>query len=398
MAGSKDENSGNRTEKPTPKRLKDARRKGDVWKSRDVTATVGLIGWLVLGAAVAAGARTRISALCDALFAMIARGWDVTGYAGALRSLGGQAAELVLMLVAVLLIPAAVLAMLTNFLQTGPVLSFDKVKPNLEHLDPVAGVERMFSVDNLVEILKALAKTALLLSAGWLVVRSALPDIVGLARAGVPPQTVGALLWSVTLKLGASTVGLFALVSVLDAVYQRYSFMRKMRMSHRDIRQEMREDEGDPYVRQRRRQAHQEWSQRNQVQAARQANVLVVNPTHVAIAIDYDREICPVPTIGAKGEDHVAQAMREAAEDAGVPIVRNVPLARELLAVGEVGEMVPEELFDLLAEVVLWARDVHRDVRARREGLIAAEPPRKRREAPGEDLTRYPEPRWNRSP
>jgi type III secretion protein U len=398
MSGNKDADSGNRTEKPTSKRLKDARKKGDVWKSRDATATVVLVGWLVLGGFVAGIAKTRISALCDALFAAITRGWEVTGYAGALRSLGGQAAELTLMIVAMLLVPAAALGMLTSFMQTGPVLTFDKVKPNFEHLNPAAGVKRMFSTDNLVEILKALAKTALLFMAGWLVVRAALPDIIGLARADMPPPTVGAAFWNLTLKLGAWTVGLFALVSVLDAAYQRYSFTRKMRMSRRDIRQEHKESEGDPYVKQRRRQVHQEWSQRNQVQAARQANVLVVNPTHVAIAIDYDREVCPVPTIGAKGEDHVAREMREAAEEAGVPIVRNVPLARELLAVGEVGEMVPEELFDLLAEVILWARDVRRDVEARREGRIAPEPPRRRREPPGEDLTRYPELPWNRSP
>jgi len=398
MAGSKDADSGNRTEKPTPKRLKDARRKGDVWKSRDITATVVLAAWLVLVAAVAGSARAQIGALCEALFATISQGWEATGYAGALRSLGGRAAELVLWLVAMLLVPAAAVGMLTDFLQTGPVLSFDKVKPDLAHLDPAAGIKRMFSIDHLVDIVKAVAKTALLLAAGWIVVRSALPDIVGLMRAGAPAQAIGAALWSLTLKLGAWTVGSFALVSVLDAGYQRYSFMRKMRMSRRDIRQEMKESEGDPYIRQRRRQVHQEWAQRNQIQAALQANVLVVNPTHVAIAIEYDRETCPVPTIGAKGEDHVARAMREAAEEACVPIVRNVSLARELLATGEVGEMVPEPLFDLLAEVILWARDVQRDVEARREGRVAPAPPRRRREPPGEDLTRYPEVPWNRSP
>jgi len=171
----KDADSGNRTEKPTPKRLKDARRKGDVWKSRDVTATVVLAAWLVLGAAIAGSASARIRALCDTLFATITQGWDATGYAGALRSLGGQAAEVALMLVAILLVPAAVLGMLTNFLQAGPVLSFDKLKPNFEHLDPATGLKRMISLDNLVEVLKALAKTALLFVAGWIVVRAALP-------------------------------------------------------------------------------------------------------------------------------------------------------------------------------------------------------------------------------
>ncbi len=133
----------------------------------------------------------------------------------------------------------------------------------------------------------------------------------------------------------------------------------------------------------------------------RNANVLVVNPTHVAIAIDYDRETSPVPTIAAKGEDHVARAMREAAEEAGVPIVRNVPLARDLLARGEVGEIVPADLFDVIAEVILWGREVRAEVdglRAESVTDVPATPPRRRVAAPGEDLTRYPEAPWNRSP
>src|SRR5207344_826158 len=105
-------------------------------------------------------------------------------------------------------------------------------------------------------------------------------------------------------------------------------------------------------------------SQRQAEQSARNANVLVVNPTHIAIAIDYDREHCPVPTIAAKGEDEVARAMRQAAEDAGVPIVRNIPLARDLLKRSEVGEIIPADLFDVIAEVILWAREVRAEVEA----------------------------------
>jgi flagellar biosynthesis protein FlhB len=174
-----------------------------------------------------------------------------------------------------------------------------------------------------------------------------------------------------------------------------------MRMSLRDIKQEYKESEGDPHVKQQRKQAHQEWSQRNQAQAARNANVLVVNPTHVAIAIDYDRDSSPVPTIAAKGEDHVARAMREAAEEAGVPIVRNVPLARDLLARAEVGEIVPGDLFEIIAEVILWAREVRERVDAQRreaDGDILSNPlPAPRIPAPGEDLTHYPDPAWKRS-
>lgn len=404
---------GDKTEKPTPQRLNEARKKGDVSKSREVTSTVVLVVWLGLGALAVGFAGARLAGLFESLFAVLGGGWSAGGYVGALRKLGWQSLELALLLVGMLLVPAAAVGLLTDFLQAGPVLSFEKLKPKMEHLNPVEGVKRMFSMDNLVEVLKALAKTALLFFIGWMVVKSALPQIVGLARSPtLHPQTVGALTWDLTVQVLAWTLAIFALVALLDAVYQRWSFTKKMRMSLRDIKQETKESEGDPYIKQQRRQAHQEWSQRNAAQAARTANVLVVNPTHVAIAIDYDRETAPVPTIAAKGEDHVARAMREAAEEEGVPIVRNVPLARDLLARGEVGEIIPQDLFEIIAEVILWAREVREEVEAQRRAAegscdagagvdidLDAPPsvPKRRIPAPGEDLTHYPESSWNHS-
>ncbi len=387
---------GDKTEKPTPKRLEDARKKGDVAKSKEVSSTVGLLVWLALGAGVTGYAASRLAALFDALFATIGKGWLHTGFAGAARSIGALSGELLLVLVAMLLLPVAAVGLLTEFLQAGPVLSFEKIKPKLDHLNPVEGVKRMFSMDNLIEVLKGIGKTALLFAVGWLVVRAAVPEIVGLARSTqLSPQAVGALTWSLTVKLLAWTLALFALVSVLDSAYQRWSFEKKMRMSIRDIKQESKESEGDPHVKQQRKQLHHEMAQRNAAQAAANANVLVVNPTHIAIAIDYDRESSPVPTIAAKGEEHVARAMREAAEAAGVPIVRNIPLARDLLARAQEGEIIPSDLFDIIAEVILWARDVREHVRSLREADADTPLPERHREAPGEDLTRYPEPPWN---
>jgi len=394
MAGQDD--SGDKTEKPTPKKLQDARKKGDVAKSKDVTSTVVLIAWIGLGALVIGYASTRFAALFESLFTTIGQGWMTTGYAGAVRSFGSQAFELAVLLVAMLLVPIAAVGVLTDFLQIGPILTFEKVKPKLENMNPVEGVKKMFTVDSLVELIKSIAKTALLFLVGWLVIRSALPDIVALSRSPqLGAQAIGALTWSLTVKLLAWTAALFALISALDAAYQRYSYIKKMRMSIRDIKQEMKESEGDPHVKAQRRQMAQEWAQRNQQQAARSANALIVNPTHVAIAIEYDRETCPVPMISAKGEDHVALAMREAAEEAGVPIVRNIALARDLLARGEVGEIIPSDVFDAIADVILWAREVRKELDAETRGEAAAE--RRRIAAPGEDLTRYPDQPWNRS-
>lgn len=392
MAGGSD--SGDKTEQPTPKKLQDARKKGDVSKSKEVTSTVVLILWLGLGALTVTYAGVRFAALWDLLFATIGQGWEITGFAGAARDVGAKAAELAVMLVAMLLVPVAAVGTLADFLQIGPVLAFDKIKPNLEHLNPVEGFKRMFSMDNVIEVVKALVKTALLFVVGWLLVKSALPQIVMLARsAELSAQALSGLIWSLTIKLMAWTVALFAGLSLLDAAYQKYSFMKKMRMSMRDIKQEMKESEGDPHIKGKRRQLAQEWSQSNAAQAARGAAALVVNPTHIAIAIDYDRELNPVPTIAAKAEGHIARAMRQAAEEAGVPIVRNIPLARDLLKRGEVGEIIPADLFDIIAEVILWAREARAEVQAQRNNEPApvdAEPQR-RLAAPGEDLTHYQE-------
>ncbi len=372
-----DNDSGDKTEQPTPKKLQDARKKGQVPKSKDLTSTVTLAVAAALALAAAGLAGGMVAELMDATLQAAHQ-----PFALAAPRLAEQALHAVLLLSAVVLLPLAVVGVFTEFLQAGPVWAMEKVTPKLEQMNPVEGVKRMFTMDALVELLKAAAKTALLLLIAWLAVAALLPQLALLPRVQ-SPALLGSALWAATKAMLLWTVTLFALLALLDTVYQRYSFTKKMRMSQRDIRQEMKDAEGDPYVKQQRRQQHEEWSQRNAQAAARTANVLVVNPTHVAIAIDYDRQDCPVPTIAAKGEDATARAMREAAEEAGVPIVRNVALARDLLARAEVGELVPADLFDVMAEVLLWAHEV-------RDELARADAPRQRA-APGLDLTRYPD-------
>jgi type III secretion protein U len=387
MPVAQDNDSGDKTEQPTPKKLQDARKKGDVAKSRDLTSMVTM--------------------LVAALLVLLSTGWAAAELAGLMRAALGMAFEplatagprlaeqsiwVVLALSCAVLVPMAALGVVTEFLQAGPVFALEKLKPKLENMNPVEGVKRMFKLDALIELAKTAVKTLLLIAIAALAVWSIAPDLMRLPTA-THPQVLGDALWAAAKPILLWSTAVMVLLAFIDAAYQRWSFTKKMRMSLRDIRQEIKESEGDPLVKQQRRQAHEEWSQRNAVSAASQSNALVVNPSHVAIAIDYDRENCPVPTIAAKGEDHVARAMREAAQDAGVPVVRNVPLARDLLARAEVGELVPADLFDVIAEVVLWAREV-RDELAEADkspGLNDTPLPPRRRRPPGEDLTRYPD-------
>ena len=386
MAGSDD--SGDKTEKPTPKKLKDARKKGDITKSKDITSTAGMLVILMLAALVLPVVGDQVASLVRSSFDLI-----LEPFALAAPRLGRQAGLTLLMVVAMVVAPVALVGALVEFIQAGPVMTTEKLKPKAENMNPAKGLKRMFSMDNLIELIKSILKTALVGTIAWLVMRKVLPDLPLLVSGR--PENVGAALWQTTWLLLAWAGGSFVLVSAMDLAWQRYSFSKKMRMSMRDIRREMKDAEGDPHLKGQRKQLQQEWAQQGASNAAANAHVLVVNPTHVAIAISYDRETCPVPTVTAKGEDDDALAMRQAAQEAGVPVLRNIDLARSLLAEAEPGEIVPAELFDIIATVVLWAQDVrHELAKARGEAAAhaadaAQAKPRPRREPPGEDLTRY---------
>ncbi|MDR2156147.1 MAG: type III secretion system export apparatus subunit SctU [Burkholderiaceae bacterium] len=382
---SSNDDSGSKTEKPTPKKLQDARKKGDISKSRDLTSTAGLLVILSLTMMALPWLGEQIVALVEASFDVMQE-----PFANAAPRLGRQAVFTLLTVVGTVAAPIALIGVLVEFVQAGPVMTIEKLKPKVENLNPVNGLKRMFSMNNLVELIKSICKTVIVGVIAWLALKSALPSLPFLV--GDRPLAVGSAFWDASWTLLAWAGGAFVLVAAADLAWQRYSFMKKMRMSMRDIRQEMKDMEGDPHVKGARKQLQQEWAQQGANQAASSAYVVVVNPTHVAIAIDYDRERCPVPTVTAKGENDDALAMRQAAQDAGVPVLRNVELARQLLRDAETGELVPAELFDLIATVVLWAQDVRHElacIRGEYDDTGAPKKPRRRRPPPGEDLTFY---------
>jgi type III secretion protein U len=346
--------SGDKTEKPTPKRLQDARKKGDVPKSKDLSSTLGLIAWIAIGVLFSAAIGERFAGLFEISLLAINQPFTV-----ALRNVGWSAAMVFVLLTLALLLPIVAMGILSDFLQIGPIFTFEKMTPSLDKMNPVEGFKRMFNVDNMVEIIKLLIKTILLVIILWVVLKAMLPQILRLDQA--QPGQFAEALKTALMRLFIFTGGVFMLVAILDTAYQRFSFMKKMRMSMRDIRQEMKDNEGDPYIKAKRRQLHQEWAQRSSVDAARKAKALVVNPTHLAVAIEYDVDTCPIPTVIGKGEDHVAKAMREAAIEAGVPIFHQVELARGLYGRVQIDELVPADFFDAVAQVILWAQEQQSD-------------------------------------
>lgn len=350
---SKDQGA-DKTEKPTSKRIRDARKEGNVSKSRELTGTVLLLGWLVGAWLLLQFMQARISEL----FTQSLRAIQLP-FRQALLETATIAFQTLLWLTLPLLGMALFLGVVIEFLQVGPVVSGKKLVPNLDKLNPVEGIKKMFSLDNLVELIKSILKSAALLGIGFYVLRGMLPDLMLLPVN--PPAIMGSAVWYALVRIVTWTIVVFFFISALDVWYQKFSYLKQLRMSRRDIRQEVKENEGDPYIKSRRRQLHQEWAQQNTLSAVRGSNVVVTNPTHVAVALQYELGVTDLPVVVAKGEGAMAEAIKKAAEEAGIPILQNIPLARGLNERVALDDYVDGEFFDAVAEVLYWAESVQRE-------------------------------------
>jgi len=373
-----DQNSGTKTEQATPKKLRDARKKGDIAKSREITNTLlllfGIVLFWQLGPMI--GARLQN-------FTTLALEMSLVADHQNLNSIGTEAIKLLLSICAMIVIPMAIFGVLTEFLQTGALFALDKVKPKLSNLSPISGVKRMFSADSFFELLKSIAKILVIIVIAIFTAVKVLPDAMNLQQS--VPVSFAYLLGSQTVMLIGWAMGIFAAIALLDLCYQKYSHSKKMMMSLQDIKQEFKSSEGDPQVKSQRQQLAREWAKEGATQKAQEATVLVVNPTHVAIALKYDKQRSPVPMVTARGLDGTALAMRTAAQDAGVPVLRNIKLARTLLKTTKNGDVVPRELFKIVAEVILWANAVDKKLSGDESEHTTETLPT----APGEDLSLY---------
>jgi type III secretion protein U len=346
-----DEGTGEKTEQPTDKRLRDARRDGDVPRSNDLTHTATTLVWTLLLLGFSGYAADRVSALLEYSWTQV----DLTSPT-VLRDVGWAAAEALVVLSMIPLGIASLCGVVVEFLQTGGVFATKRITPQMSRLNPASGFQRIFSIDNLFEISKSLAKTLILVALVFFVIRHYLPDILKITEAGLTAY-VG-LDRRLLLMLSAGVVVIFTFVSIADRLFQTYSHRRRLRMSKADVRREHKQEEGDPQLRSHRKRLQRQWTNQDARKAAREATALVVNPTHIAVAILYEPETTAIPMITAKAEGALAQLMRREAEEAGVPVIRDVPLARALNYHGEEDEFIPEEYFDAVAEIIAWAERV----------------------------------------
>lgn len=345
------EKSADQTEKPTAKRLRDARKEGQVHRSQDLSRTVLIAIWLLMFWFLGRYLYNRIDAAMQAMFRDIPHATPEVLVDALFRG-----SALFLQALAPFLVVAALTAAMVEFLQVGGLFAIKRITPQLQRLDPMQGLKRIFSQESLVEVVKSVVKTLALVGIVTWVTLLTLDQYLTFPygrAADVLKVHSQAVLW-----VAIWVVFVFLFISVLDAFYQRYAFIKNLKMSRRDVRQERKDTEGDQEMKGKRKELHQEWSEQNMLAAVRSANVVVTNPTHVAVALHYDPDETDLPVVVAKGEDHQARLIRAEAEQAGVPVMQDIELARGLHESIEVDGYIAPEFFQAVAELLRWAEGV----------------------------------------
>lgn len=343
--------SGEKTEQPTDKRLREARRKGQIAKSQDLSSALLMLAavavlWLA-GSYMGSWLR---SAMHDQItYAAAFRGTLDRATALAAIMSGTQTLALTL---TPLLATLFLLAALAGYLQVGSVFAFESLKPNLSKLNPTESFKQKFlKAKPYIELGKTLLKIAVTVAVIGGVLWTARRDVIELTRQ--PSTRVATFTVSLIFEIGIKVGLAFAALGVVDFFLQRFLHLKELRMSKQEVREEWKETEGNPLFKSARRQMHHEILAQSMMAAVKQADVVLVNPTHVAVALRYDRAQMTAPMVVAKGAELMAARIREIARESDVPIMRDVPLARTLYEL-ELDAEIPEELFEAVAEVLRW--------------------------------------------
>lgn len=343
--------SGEKTEQPTSKRLRDSRKKGDVAHSKDFTQTLlilSLFGYMLGDAEHLVERLGRIILAPSTLIGM--------EFGLAIRiMLDMVLREMVSLLLPFILIVLLV-GMFAEFLQVGVVLAFEKLKPSGKKLNVIANLKNIFSVKNFVEFLKSSLKILILSGLVFYIVRDDLAELIRIPHAGLDGvvSALGSMLYVLVVNIAVA----YTVIALADLVWQRFQYRKGLMMSKSEVKQEYKEMEGDAVIKSKRKHLHQEMAMQNSVARTRKATVVVTNPTHYAVALYYDDEETPLPVVLAKGEGELARQMIAAAREEGIPVMRNVPLARALIEKGELDQYIPAELVEPVAEVLKLVRQL----------------------------------------
>jgi len=369
------EENGDKKHDPTPRRLEQAREKGQVAKSQDLAAAIVLllavILLMTLGKHIATEAFDYSRTMLAEPLLIVPENQELNGLKQSVQSLFHETIIKFMKPLSIFFLLLLVTAIFANIVQIGLLWLPDKLTFDFTRLDPIKGFGRIFSMQSVVRLLMGIVKILICAVVAWYAVENSIGDILNLSE-NETNQIASFLVWTllmIALKVAVALV----IIALIDWMYQRWKHMQDMRMTDEELRQEIKNMIGDPQIISKRRQIQREMAMKQRVQGTPDADVVVTNPTHFAVAIKFDARMMDNPMVVAKGADHLAFQIRKIAAEHGIPVVERKPLARALFDKVEIGmttDVLTPDHVKTLVEVMLYVysltgRDLHSEMNYR---------------------------------
>ena len=341
--------SGEKTEKATPKKKQDARKKGQVAKSTDLTNAIVLFAAFSILLIFGKQSAMRLFNLGHQVFSDFLL-WNLT--LDSIPLLFINLFKEAVLITWPIFLATWLAAFATNLAQVGFLISFESMKFDLNKINPIEGAKRIFSLRTLVEFIKSLLKLTAIIVVASMLLWQQRGTLLRLPEMDI--LSIISYLASLLVKLGLTIAAVYLVIAVADLIFQRYDHAKKLRMSKQDVKDEFKKTEGDPLIKHKIKEKQRQIATARMMQDVPKAQVIVTNPTHYAVAIAYEAGKMQVPVVVAKGADYLALKIKEIAKEHRIVIMENKPLARTLYASVEVGQEIPEELFKAVAEVLAY--------------------------------------------
>lgn len=342
-----------RTEKPTSKRIKEARKKGNVSKSQEVSVAATILAGMIISYFWFDNIGREMMEVFRFFFTTAILEFDPDQ--GNVYSLFLRVSARMAVMVLPIMFVVGVSVFIVLRIQVGKLWTTKPFKPDLKKMNPISGIKRMFfSLQTFTRLGKSLLKAIVIGYAPIMVVKGESETFPSLYY--VDAMTLASYILHMGLKMVIYALIPMVILAFIDLVYGRWDYIEKLKMTKQEVKDEMRQMEGDPYIKQKQKQKMMQMSMKRMMQQVPKADVVITNPTHIAVALQYDQMVAPAPIVVAMGADKAAEKIKEIARRYNVPIRENKPLARALFAQAEVGDVIPEDLYKAVATILakLW--------------------------------------------
>jgi len=341
----KSSSAAERTEEATPRRLEEARKKGQIAKSMDFNAALNLAGLFLVLYLIQGQLSRTIYAYSTNFF-----GHQLMTKTEDLLPLLFQGGSLYLQIMFPVFLAAIVIALVSNISQVGFMFTLEPLKPSWERLNFIKGLQKIFSTRTLVELAKNMVKIGVVAFVVYIVIKNKISSLFALSNLDIAAIALQGknILFSISLAV----VITYFVIATFDLIYQRYEYKKNMRMTKQEVKDEFKQTEGSPEVKAKQKEMQRKLSARRMMEEVPKATVVITNPTHFAVAIRYERKEMAAPMVVAKGADLLAERIKGIAKDHQIPIVENKPVAQFLYREVEIGESIPNELYQVVAEIL----------------------------------------------